>query len=56
MCTLTLIYADGSQFLVGGFSSSDSANDWINIEKTRPYWVSTTITQITLIPISTFKL
>lgn len=45
--TLILIYADSSQFNVGGFPDMDSAQAWIDTEKTRPYWVGSTQVQVT---------
>jgi hypothetical protein len=46
MFEVTLVYADETTWFVGGFPTMDLANDWINEEKTRPYWVSTTQIQI----------
>ena len=39
---VTLVYADGSSWFAGGFSSQDAANAWVTTEQSRPYWVSTT--------------
>lgn len=46
MYTLTLIRADGSTWLVGGFASLDAANAWIANEQKQSYWDPTTQTQI----------
>ena len=46
MYEVTLIYANGDTWFVGGFPNMDLANEWINEEKTRPYWVVTTQIQI----------
>jgi hypothetical protein len=40
MYKLTIVYEDGSQFLIGGFHNRDEAINWIREEKTRPYWKS----------------
>ncbi len=40
--TLTLTYIDSSEFIVGGFSDIADAEIWINAEKLKPNWVSTT--------------
>jgi hypothetical protein len=42
----TLIYEDGSTWFVGTFSSQDALNNWVNEEKTRPYWQATTQVQV----------
>lgn len=47
MFTLTLTYANGSLFTVGGFPTQDAAQAWLTAEKTKPYWISTTTSNIT---------
>ena len=44
---VVLIYADSSQFIVGGFPNMAAAQAWVTTEKTRPYWASTTQVQLT---------
>ncbi len=46
MFVVTLTYVDGTVWIAGGFDSADAANAWIATEKTRPYWVETTIVNI----------
>lgn len=43
---VTLIYANGTTWYVGDFTSQQDADKWINEEKTRPYWDETTQVQI----------
>ncbi len=38
MFVLTLIYADLTKFLIGGFGTIEAAKRWMEEEKTRPYW------------------
>lgn len=45
--TIILIYLDTTTFCVGGFPDMSSAQKWIDIEKSRPYWISSTQVQIT---------
>lgn len=46
MFTVTLVYADTSTWLAGGFETEDEANSWIAIERTRPYWVESTTAHV----------
>lgn len=46
MFVITLIYKDGSNFIVGGFNNMNQVNEWIKEEKTRPYWDNKTQIQI----------
>lgn len=43
---VTLVYEDESTWFAGDFSSQESADSWINSEKTRPYWKNTTTVRI----------
>jgi hypothetical protein len=44
---VTLIYANGSQWIAGGFDTLDAANAWIANEQAQPYWDPATEAQIT---------
>lgn len=44
--TLTLIYQDGTRFIVGGFDSLEKAQAWLAEEQTRPYWQQSTTWEI----------
>ena len=44
--TLTLIYANNTRFIVGGFESEAKALEWIAQEQTRPYWQQSTTWEI----------
>lgn len=46
MFLLTLVYLDSSQFIVGGFNSSDDANAWVTAEQLKPSWTIGTIANI----------
>lgn len=46
MYILTLVYPDGTKFIVGGFSNQASVNDWIAKEQEKPSWKAGTTTQI----------
>jgi hypothetical protein len=46
MFTLTLTYANGSTFIVGGFSTQAAAEAWVTTEQAKPYWISTTTSSI----------
>jgi hypothetical protein len=43
---VTLTYADSSTFIVGAFPSNAAAQAWIDAEKARPYWISSTTATI----------
>ena len=43
---VTLVYADATTWFAGAFPSLEAANKWVEEEKTRPYWQSTTTVQI----------
>lgn len=40
--SVTLVYEDTSTWFAGEFASQESADAWINEEKTRPYWKEST--------------
>lgn len=46
---VTLTYADSSTLLVGAFSTNAAAQAWIDAEKAKPYWISTTTATITTV-------
>lgn len=46
---VTLTYADSSTFIVGAFPSNAAAQAWIDAEKAKPYWISTTVANITTV-------
>lgn len=43
--SVTLVYEDASTWFAGEFSSQESADAWINTEKTRSYWKESTQVQ-----------
>jgi hypothetical protein len=43
---VTLIYADNTQWIAGGFPTMDAANAWVAAEQAKPYWISPTQVQI----------
>lgn len=47
MFELVITYADGSFYWREYFNSLQEANNWLAIEKTRPYWQSTFRSTIT---------
>ncbi len=49
MVSVTLIYEDGSTWFAGEFSSQEKAQTWIDEERTRPYWNSSTQVQIQIL-------
>ncbi len=52
MFNLTLEYADGTTWFAGCFNTMDALNDWLDIEKTRPYWDNSTITAASAVVMS----
>jgi len=55
MFTVTLTYANGSTFIVGGFGTQAQAQTWITAEQAKSYWISSTTSSIvqTVIPATT---
>lgn len=45
--SVTLMYKEGSTWFAGEFNSLKEATEWIEMEKTRPYWDKNTQVQIT---------
>lgn len=50
MVQVTLVYADGTKWFAGGFPDLESAWAWIDVEKSRPYWIETTQIQVEVMP------
>lgn len=46
MIVLTLIYADGSQWIAGGFETVDAVNAWVTEAKSQANWDPGTQVQI----------
>lgn len=42
MFVLTLHYANGTDFIVGGFNSQDTVDAWLVAEQAKPSWVQGT--------------
>lgn len=40
--SVTLVYEDASTWFAGEFASQETADTWVNAEKTRSYWKEST--------------